>query len=139
MTLLADALLVVHAGIAAFIALGFVVIPLGAWRSWRIARARRLRQLHLIAIIFVAAESVLGVACPLTVWEDLARGADASAQGGFIATALRPVLYYDVPLWWFGIVYVVAAVLAVAAWFTLPPQERVSATLAGGVKNGSQP
>lgn len=121
MPLLADVLLVIHAVIAAFITLGFVVIPLGAWRNWRIARSRRLRLVHLIAILFVAAESLLGVACPLTVWEDAARRADSSAQGGFIAKLLRAVLYYDVPLWWFGVTYVIAAVLALAAWWVLPP------------------
>lgn len=124
MALLADALLVIHFAIAAFITLGFIVIPLGAWRNWRIARARRLRQAHLVAMVFVAAETLLGVACPLTVWEDAARGADAAAQGGFIAAALRSTLYYDVPLWWFGVIYVVAALLAIAAWFALPPTPR---------------
>lgn len=123
MTLLADVLLVIHFAIAAFITLGFIVIPLGAWKNWRIARARRLRQAHLVAMVFVAAETLLGVACPLTVWEDAARGADASAPGGFIAGALRPMLYYDVPLWWFGVIYVVAALLAIAAWFALPPAD----------------
>lgn len=127
MALLADVLLVIHAVIAAFITLGFVVIPLGAWRNWSIARARRLRQLHLIAVLFVAAESLLGVACPLTVWEDAARGADSSAQGGFIAKTLRAVLYYDMPLWWFGVVYVSAAMLALAAWWVLPPAGAKSA------------
>jgi hypothetical protein len=121
MALLADVLLVIHFMIAAFITLGFIVIPLGGWRNWRIARTRRLRQAHLVAIVFVAAETLLGIACPLTVWEDMARGTDASARGGFIAGAVRPMLYYDVPLWWFGVIYVVAAVLAIAAWFALPP------------------
>lgn len=131
MRLLADTLLVIHVAIAAFITLGFIVIPLGAWRNWRIARSRRLRLVHLIAILFVAAESLLGVACPLTVWEDAARGADVSAHGGFIAKTLRAVLYYDVPLRWFAVIYVIAAALALAAWWALPPARRRS----GAFKN----
>ena len=116
---LADGVLLVHAVIAGFIALGFIVIPLGGWCDWSFVRWRRLRQLHLGGMLFVAAEAVFGVACPLTLWEDALRGGPSDV--GFIARWVRWLLYYEVPLWVFGAMYVAAAVLAVALWFWVPP------------------
>lgn len=123
MALLADIVVVVHALIAAFIALGFLAIPLGAWFGWRFVRWRTLRLAHLAGILFVAAETALGVACPLTVWEDLLRGGRAN-DVGFIAEWVRWVLYYDVPLWIFGAVYIVAAGVALLLWRWVPPRAR---------------
>jgi hypothetical protein len=118
--LIANIVLSIHFLIAAFITLGFVAIPLGAWWRWRWVRIRGVRLAHLLGILFVGAESVLGVACPLTIWEDLLRDA-APAEGGFIARLLRALLYYDVPLGWFSTIYSCAAVVAVILWYVVPP------------------
>jgi Protein of Unknown function (DUF2784) len=123
---LADLVLVLHTLIATFIVLGFIVIPLGAWRGWRFVRHRGLRVLHLAGIVCVAAESLLGIACPLTVWEDALRDG-STYETGFIAAWLQWLLYYDVPLWVFGTLYVAAAVLAVLLWRWIPPAARRSA------------
>lgn len=121
MTLLADILVVVHALIAAFITAGFVAIPLGAWVGWRFVRRRRLRLIHLVGILFVAGETVLGFVCPLTAWEDWLRGGNANGAG-FIARWVRWALYYDAPLWLFAAVYVIAAVVALLLWRWAPPE-----------------
>lgn len=135
MLLVADILLIIHVLLAAFITFGFLLIPLGARRHWGFVRSRRLRLLHLGGILVVAAEALLGIACPLTVWENLLRGGDAEA--GFIATAVRHLLYYDVPLWIFSVVYVTAAVLALVLWRAVPPAPR--ARLLPAAKSGSPP
>jgi polyferredoxin len=122
MHLLAEVVLVVHFFIAAFIVLGFVLIPLGAWRHWRFVRRRSLRILHLGGILFVAAESLLGIACPLTVWENVLRA--SFENDGFIAFWVRRWLYYDAPLWLFGAIYVAAAIVALLAWWAVPPEPR---------------
>jgi hypothetical protein len=46
---------------------------LGLAFGWR-CPAAWFRNLHLAAIAFVVAESILGVVCPLTAWEDALRG-----------------------------------------------------------------
>lgn len=120
---IADIVVVVHALIAAFIISGFVLIPLGAWLDWRFVRRRGLRLTHLLGILFVATETVLGVACPLTIWEDWLRRSGAP-DAGFIARWVRWVLYYDVPLWVFGVIYVVGAVAAILLWRWVPPQTK---------------
>jgi hypothetical protein len=123
MTWLADTILAVHALIVAFIVSGFLLIPLGAWLKWGFVRRRWLRLAHLVGILFVAAQTVLGFFCPLTVWEDLLRDG-ATRDIGFIARWVRWILYYDVPLWVFGAIYVTGAVVAVLLWRWVPPQPK---------------
>lgn len=120
MASLADVVVVVHALIAAFIALGFALIPLGAWLGWRFVRRRWLRLTHLAGILFVTAETVVGFTCPLTAWENVLRREDTNGVG-FVAGWVRRLLYYDVPLWVFGLIYAVAAILAVLLWRWVPP------------------
>lgn len=119
-SLLADLILLVHFAIALFIALGLALIPIGAIIGWRWIRRRRLRQLHVAAISFVALESLLGIACPLTVWEDKLRGM-APAQGGFIERWVGRLLYYDLPPSFFLALYVAAALFAWLLWRRVPP------------------
>ena len=80
--MLADAILVVHFAIVLFITAGLPVIYLGAAAGWTWVREWRWRALHFAAILVVATESILGLACPLTVWEDALRG--HRAREGFI-------------------------------------------------------
>ncbi len=57
------------------------------------------RYAHLGAIAFVAAEALLGIACPLTVWEDLLRG--GVRPESFVARWVHHFLYYRAPEWVF--------------------------------------
>jgi len=82
-------------------------------------RNRRWRALHLAGIVFVAAESVLGIACPLTVWEDALRGHRAGTD--LIARGLGRILFYEFPAWVFVVAYVGFAVLVAFTWLTVPP------------------
>lgn len=115
--MLADLLLVVHFCIAVFIAAGFVLVPLGAAFGWAWVRRRRLRLLHAGAMVFVAFESLAGIACPLTVWEAALRGG-AVAESGFIGR----LLYWDLPPSTFTALYVALALLALWLWRLVPPR-----------------
>ncbi len=75
-----------------FIAGGLILTWIGAALSWAWIRNPWFRYLHLGAIAFVAAEALLGIACPLTVWEDLLRGG-ARAES-FVGRWVRALLYY---------------------------------------------
>lgn len=123
MSALAELVLVVHFALAAFITAGFLLIPLGAAAGWRWVRSRRLRLLHAGAIVFVALESLAGIACPLTVWEDMLRGA-ARPGPGFIERWVGGLLYWDLPAVAFTAIYVALALLAIALWRRVPPAGR---------------
>ncbi len=121
--MLADLILVVHFCIAGFITAGFFLIPLGAAAGWRWVRHRRLRLTHAGAIAFVALESLAGIACPLTVWEDMLRGGVAG-ETGFIGHWLGRLLYWDVSATTFTLLYAGLALLAILLWRWVPPQPR---------------
>jgi len=119
---LADVVLIVHLMFVAFVVGGLAFIWIGAIFGWQVIRNFLFRVLHLAAILFVLAEALIGVACPLTVWEDELRG--RPAESGFIARLLQRILYYDFPGWVFLTLYLLFA-LAVAASFVLIPPVRV--------------
>jgi hypothetical protein len=79
------------------------------------------RIAHLAAIVFVAAEALAGVWCPLTIWEDALRG--RQEEKSFIARWVHRVLFYDFPPQIFTSAYVLFA-LAVAATLWMVPPER---------------
>ncbi|WP_025601037.1 DUF2784 domain-containing protein [Burkholderia sp. WSM2230] len=117
---LADLVLVVHALVALGIVGGLVAIWAGAVLRWRWIRARRFRIAHLIAIVLVSTLSVLGIACPLTVIEDLLRTGQPETQG-FTQRWVSRLLYYDLPGWAFTLMYVAFALMVVATWRCVPP------------------
>jgi hypothetical protein len=114
----ADLILIVHFAFVLFVVGGFALVWIGAAAGWHWVRNRWFRIAHLAAIFLVAAETLLGMVCPLTAWEDALRGAPAEAS--FIARWLHRVLFYSFPEWVFAIAYVLFA-LAVAVTFRLVP------------------
>jgi hypothetical protein len=120
--MLADAIVVVHMSIMLFITAGLPLIYVGVARRWAWVREWRWRALHLGAIAFVAAESLVGIVCPLTLWEDAVRG--RQSQEGFIERWVDSILFYDLPTWVFTVAYTIFAVLVAATWFLVPPIRR---------------
>lgn len=117
--MIADALLVVHFLIAAFIVGGLPLVWLGAARRWRWVRNPWFRYLHLGAIAFVALEALLGIACPLTVWEDLLRG--GLRPGSFVGRWVYAALYYRAPDWLFTLAYVLWTAATLLTLWRVPP------------------
>ncbi len=120
--MMADVLLVVHFAIAAFIVAGLVLTWLGAALGWAWIRNRWFRYAHLAAIVFVAAEALLGVACPLTVWEDFLRGTVQAES--FVGRWVRRLLYYEAPPWAFTAAYVAWAAATLVTLKLVPPRRR---------------
>jgi hypothetical protein len=120
--LLADGLLVVHFAIAAFIVGGLVLVWIGAPLGWRWVRNPWFRYLHLAAIVFVAAEALLGMACPLTVWEDLLRGGTRSES--FVGRWVQRLLFYQAPEPVFTAIYLGWAAASAVTLALVPPRRR---------------
>jgi Protein of Unknown function (DUF2784) len=117
--MLADVVVAFHLLIVLFILLGVPLVYLGAALHWPWVRSRRWRMLHLGAILFVAAESLLGITCPLTVWEDMLRG--QRTAGGFLERWIDQLIFYDAPAWVFTTAYMAFAALVLVTWFVVPP------------------
>jgi polyferredoxin len=119
--MLADAILVVHFAFVLFVVLGFALVLAGGALGWRWVRNRTFRYAHLAAIVFVAAEALVGAACPLTVWENLLRR--ASPEGpSFVAHWVSRLLYYDLPEWVFTVAYVLFATAVAVTLWVFPPE-----------------
>jgi hypothetical protein len=121
-TLAADTILAAHLALATFIVLGLVCIYVGGVLNWQWIRNFWVRIAHAAAICIVAAEAILGVTCPLTLWEDALRY--SVGQPSFVARWMRRLLYYDLPDWVFTSAYVACAGATLFAWRLFPPRGR---------------
>ncbi|MDB5810656.1 MAG: putative rane protein [Betaproteobacteria bacterium] len=119
---LADIVLAIHFLFVLFVVGGLPAIWIGAARGWLWVRNVRFRIAHLGAILFVTLEALLGIACPLTLWEDELRGDVGST--GFMARWLRRLLFYNLPEWAFICAYIAFALLVALTWRRIPPLHR---------------
>lgn len=124
--LLADAILVLHVGIVAFVVLGSLAILAGGPLRWRWVRNRAFRLGHLALMVFIAAQAWLGQLCPLTEWEQALRiraGQDAY-EGSFVEHWLSRLIFFDAPWWVFIAAYTALAALLALCWWRWPPRPR---------------
>ena len=121
--MIADVLLLIHFGLAAFISAGFFIIPLGYKLNWNWIKKRNLRLLHLFLMGVITTETIVGLTCPLTVLENMFRDVDYSMS--FISYWVAQILYWDLPNQVFVLVYSLCFVWVLILWKTFPPIERV--------------
>lgn len=103
--LLADAVMLLHFGF-------LVYLTLGGFAAWR---RRWLILPHAAAVLWGVLSVTVGMACPLTAWEDAARRR-AGAEGlprGFVDTYLTGVVY---PADHLVAVQLLVASLVVVSW-----------------------
>jgi hypothetical protein len=118
--MMADLILVVHFLIVLFNVGGLLVVWIGAPLGWRWVRNPWFRYAHLAAIAYVAAEALLGIMCPLTVWEDMLRGGVRAES--FVGRWVRYFLYYDAPEWVFTVAYLAWALATLITLKLIPPR-----------------
>jgi hypothetical protein len=107
--------LAVHLMVIAFNVVGLAVIPLGAWRGWPWVSVRWWRALHLASWALVAAQAALGRACILTIWQDQLEG--AAPRPPLIERWVNSVVYWPLPIWAFGAIYLALFAAVVGFWF----------------------
>jgi Protein of Unknown function (DUF2784) len=124
--LLADAVLLLHFAVVAFVVGGLVLIVAGNLRRWGWVNRWWFRLCHLSAIAFVVAQAWLGQTCPLTTLENWLRtqARQASYSRSFIEHWIQAVLFYQAPPWVFTLAYSVFGLLVVATWLRFPPLKR---------------
>lgn len=131
--LLADLVVIVHAGYVGFVVLGqaAILVGLALGKSW--ARNPAFRLLHLAAIGAVVAQEFIGNTCPLTSLENhfRRRAGEATYPGAFLGYWVHELIFVDAPTWAFTVVYI-AFGLVVAATFALAPPRRPGRRSTGG-------
>ena len=125
--MLADAILTVHFAVITFNVLGLVVIPVGGVLRWRFVRVAWLRLLHLGLLAVVAGQELMGRACILTIWQNELTG-NRSAPAPMIMTWVNHLIYWNLPIWVFAVMYsaVFLYVVGLSVWvpFSLPGCEK---------------
>jgi Protein of Unknown function (DUF2784) len=120
---LADIILLIHFAYVLFVVLGLAVIWLGYFLKWSFVRNFWFRLAHLLAMGYVVAESLGGVICPLTVWENQLRlkAGGGVYQGTFMEHWVHQIMFYDATPQIFMIIYILffAAVL-LSLWLVMP-------------------
>jgi hypothetical protein len=119
---LADLVVAFHALYVGFVVFGLIAILIGYARGWRWVRNRYFRILHLAAMLFVFAETVLGIDCPLTTLENQLRlgAGQGSYPGQFIGYWLDQLIFYNFPPWVFGLIYLAFSAAIVATFWLVP-------------------
>lgn len=121
---LADLIVVFHATYVGFIVFGLVAILLGAVFQWSWVRNIWFRAIHLIAIGIVVGESLVGVPCPLTVWEaQLRRMAGQTVYAGdFLGHWTHRLIFFRADPWVFTFIYTLFGMAVLATFFLAPPR-----------------
>ena len=125
-SLLADAVLVLHASFVAFVVFGLVLILAGLFRRWRWVRNPWFRALHLVAIAVVVAQAWAGVHCPLTILENRLRlsAGQAAYPDSWIAYWVGRCLFFEAEPWVFVLGYSVFGALVGVTFLIGPPRWR---------------
>ena len=92
---MADVVLIAHFFYVLFVVGSLPVIWVGAWLKFAFVRNPWFRYLHLAAILLVVGESLIGVPCPLTIWENVLR--EVETDTSFIQQWFHQIIFYDVP------------------------------------------
>ncbi len=121
--MIADVLLLIHFGLAAFITIGFFIVPIGYRLGWNWIRKRNLRLLHLFVMGIITTETIVGLTCPLTALENTFRVDDYSLP--FISHWVAQILYWNLPRQVFIFLYLVCLGWVLILWKICPPIERV--------------
>lgn len=124
--MLADAVLVLHFALVAFVVGGLILVWVGNWRGWRWVNGWWLRLAHIAAIGVVVAQVWLGMECPLTTLEMWLRetGGMPVYRESFVAHWLQRLIYYHAPQWVFTWLYTGFGLLVVGTWWRYPPQRK---------------
>lgn len=123
-SLLADLIVVCHFLVVLFVVGSQILIITGRVVGWHWIRNFAFRLMHLLVTAFIAAQSLLGDLCLLTIWEYRLRqcaGQIVENDVFFLARLLRLIMFYDLPVWFFNVIYVAFGLFVILTFFLIPP------------------
>jgi len=121
---LADVVVVLHFAYVAFVVVGLAAIIAGALLHWSWVRNFWFRAIHALMIAVVVVESLCGVLCPLTEWEDRLReaGGMPNEPGSFVGRWASDLLFVSLSPSVLSICYVVFGVAVLLTFLLAPPR-----------------
>jgi hypothetical protein len=145
---LADVVVALHLAFVLYVLLGQVVIVVAGALKRQWGRNPWFRWTHLASIAYVAYEAVMGIRCPLTVWEEQLRamgGVTAATSGEtFMGRITHDLLFVNQyftngqpPEGFFTTAYIAVFLIVAQAFVLYPPRafrvrrrDRVAAPIA---------
>ena len=123
-SVLADLIVVIHLGYVFYVVGGLIAILIGTWRGRKWIRNPWFRVTHLLAILIVISEIILKLNCPLTIWENSARGAAQQPVDGsaFMDRLLSFILIGTAPRWLINGLYILFGITIAATFIFAPPR-----------------
>ncbi|RJP90125.1 MAG: DUF2784 domain-containing protein [Desulfobacteraceae bacterium] len=124
--MLADLVLIVHTGIAAFVVGGLVLVIAGnVWR-WQWVNGLWFRLAHLAVNGVIVADAWMGRICPLTELEMWLRSKafEVPYSESFVEHWLQRLIYFDAPQWVFTLAYSIFGLFVLGTWWYFPPVRR---------------
>ena len=115
----ADFVLIIHFCIVFFLVFGFLALPIGFFNNYSWTRNTKLRVTHILLMGFITLEAILGVTCPLTIIESTLRQIEYDQS--FVAYWIEKIIYWDLPPYFFVILYSFCFVLSLVFWRVHPP------------------
>lgn len=117
---MAGLVLAVHLVVIGFNLFGLIAVPIGAWRGWSFVHAPLWRVIHLASFAVVALQAILGRACFLTDWQGYLSGVSASQP--LIMRWVNSLVFWPLPMWVFGALYLVLFGYTLALFWLVPPR-----------------
>lgn len=123
--LLADMVVVFHFLYVLFAVGGEAIILVGALSRRTFVRNVPFRVSHLVSVVIVMFEAVIGMICPITELEYSLRrlaGQRVEEDITFVGRLIRLLVYYDFPHWVFMVLYAGFGIVVTLTYILLPPQ-----------------
>ncbi|MCK4466951.1 MAG: DUF2784 domain-containing protein [Desulfobacterales bacterium] len=122
--LAADVILLIHFLFVAFVVLGFIFIWIGYFTKQKFARNAKFRICHILVMGIVLCESLIGMICPLTEWENYLRvrgGQDQVYETSFMKEWIHKIMFFDFSELTFVIVYALFFAVILLTFWVIPP------------------
>ena len=122
--LLADIIAVVHFGYVLIVVLGLFAFLLGGLLGWRFVRNFWLRIIHFLMIAVVIFQSLIGMMCPLTVWERdlrIVAGQPNVCEEAFVVRLIHQLMFFNFPPMVFTVGYCLFGLAVLGSWWLYPP------------------
>ena len=123
--LLADMVVVFHFLYVLFAVGGEAIILVGALSRRTFVRNVPFRVSHLVSVVIVMFEAVIGMICPITELEYSLRrlaGQRVEEDITFVGRLIRLLVYYDFPHWVFMVLYAGFGIVVTLTYILLPTQ-----------------
>lgn len=123
--LAADAIFWMHFAFAIFIVMGLPVIWIGYFAKFKFVKNLKFRICHTLAMGIVLCESLVGMICPLTEWENDLRikgGEGQIYETSFIKEWFHNIMFFEFSERTFMIIYLLFFVLVLLTLWIIPPE-----------------